>query len=202
MTVAGGDLLLSIALGVALAAAAGLRVFLPLFALSLAAWAGWLPLEESFAWLGTLPALVMLGVATVLEVGAYYLPGIDNLLDLIATPAALVAGTVAAAAVITDLPPLVRWTTAIIAGGGAAAVTQGASALLRAKSTATTGGLANAIVATGELGGAAALSVLALTAPLLALGIAVFVLVVAPWLLWRAWRRLRGRSAPRGATQH
>lgn len=196
---AGADLLLSIALGVALAAAVGLRVFLPLFALSLAASAGWLPLADSFQWLATLPALVMLGVATVVEIGAYYLPGIDNLLDVIATPAALIAGTVAAAAVITDLPPLVRWTTAIIAGGGAAAVTQGASALLRAKSTATTGGLGNALVATGELGGAAALSVLALTAPLLALGIAVLVLVVAPWLLWRLWRRLRRGAAPRGA---
>ncbi len=202
MSMAGGDWLLSIALGVALAAAVGLRVFLPLFVLSIAAWADWLPLAESFAWLATLPAVVMLGVATVIEIGAYYLPGIDNLLDVIATPAALVAGTVAAAAVITDLPPLVRWTTAVIAGGGAAAITQGASALLRAKSTATTGGLGNAIVATGELGGAAALSLLALTAPLVALAIAVFVLVVAPWLLWRGWRRLRGASASRDAAPH
>jgi hypothetical protein len=191
------DLLLSIALGVALAAAVGLRVFLPLFALSIAATAGWVPLAESFAWLATPPALVMLGVATLLEIGAYYLPGVDNLLDVLATPAALAAGTIAAAAVITDLPPLLRWTTAIIAGGGAAAITQGASSLLRAKSTATTGGLGNAVVATGELGGAALLSGLALLAPLLALLVAALILIGGPWLVWRLWRAVGGRR--RGA---
>ncbi|MEZ5459776.1 MAG: DUF4126 domain-containing protein [Steroidobacteraceae bacterium] len=193
------DILLSIALGVALAAAVGLRVFLPLFALSVAASAGWVTLADSFAWLATPAALVMLGVATLIEIGAYYVPGIDNLLDLLATPAALAAGTIAAAAVITDLPPLLRWTTAIIAGGGAAAMTQGASSLLRAKSTATTGGLGNGVVATGELGGAALLSALALFAPMLALLLAVLVLVGAPWLIWRLWRGAMRRSRPAGS---
>jgi hypothetical protein len=194
------ELLLSIALGIALAAAVGLRVFLPLFALSIAAHAGWVPIADSFAWLATLPALVMLGVATVLEIGAYYLPGVDNLLDLLATPAALAAGTVAAAAVITDLPPLLRWTTAIIAGGGAAALTQGASSLLRAKSTATTGGLGNSVVATGELGGAALLSGLALLAPLLAVFVAAVILIGGPWLVWRLWRGVKRRGTATGGT--
>lgn len=187
------ELLLAIALGIALAAAAGLRVFLPLWALSFAAWSGHLELNESFAWLATTAALVMLGVATILEIGAYYVPGLDNLLDLLATPAAVVAGTVAAAAVITDLPPLVRWATAIVAGGGAAALTQGASSVLRTKSTATTGGLGNAAVASGELGGAAALSALALTAPLLAFALALGVLALGLWLLAAFWRRAKRR---------
>jgi hypothetical protein len=189
----GAEILLSIALGVALAAAVGLRVFLPLFALSIAASAGWVPVAESFAWLATPAALVMLGVATLVEIGAYYIPGVDNLLDVLATPAALAAGTLAAAAVITDLPPLLRWTTAIIAGGGAAAITQGASSLLRAKSTATTGGLGNAVVATGELGGAAVLSGLALLAPLLAVLVAALILIGGPWLIWRLWRAVGRR---------
>jgi hypothetical protein len=61
----------------------------------------------------------MLSIATTAEILAYYVPGVDNLLDTIAAPVALVAGTIAAAAVMTDLPPLVKWTTAVIAGGGA-----------------------------------------------------------------------------------
>ncbi len=195
------EILLSIGLGTALAAAVGLRVFLPLFALSIAAWSGHLELADPFAWLATPPALVMLGVATVLEVGAYYVPGVDNLLDVIATPAALLAGTIATAAVITDLPPLVRWTTAVIAGGGAAAITQGATTLLRAKSTGTTAGLANAAVASGELGGAAALSALALAAPLLALLVALAVLAVGLWLLALLWRRLKRRPSETASTE-
>ena len=111
------DVLLSVALGIGLAAAVGMRVFLPLLVMSVAAWSGHLTLAPNFQWLGTTPAMLTLAVAALLEISAYYVPGLDNLLDTIATPTALIAGTVAAAAVMTDLPPLVKWTAAIIAGG-------------------------------------------------------------------------------------
>jgi hypothetical protein len=187
------DILLSVALGTGLAAAVGLRVFLPLFLTSIAAHAGWVELSGSFDWLATMPAIVMLGVAALLEVLAYYVPGVDNMLDAIASPAAVIAGTVVAAAVMTDLPPIVKWTTAIIAGGGAAGITQGITAMLRAKSTALTGGLGNSVVASGELGGAALVTVLAIAFPLVAL-----VLVIAfCWLSVKLVRRmLRQREAP------
>jgi hypothetical protein len=162
------DLALSIALGVGLAAATGFRVFLPMLIVSAAAYTGHLPLGENFAWLGTPSALIMLGVAALVEILAYYIPGVDNLLDTLATPAAVVAGTLVTAAVITDLPPIVKWTTAIIAGGGVAGVTQGVTALLRAKSTVLTGGIGNPVIATAELGGSLLLSLLALAAPLIA----------------------------------
>ena len=129
------DLPLSIVLGVGLAAATGLRVFLPLLIVSGAAYTGHLPLADNFAWLGTPSALIMLGVAALVEVIAYYVPGVDNLLDSLATPAALIAGTVVSAAVMTDLPPMVKWTAAVIAGGGVAGLTQAVTAMLRAKST-------------------------------------------------------------------
>src|SRR4029077_7188227 len=123
---------------------------------------------------------------------------VDNLLDAIATPAALVAGTVVSAAVMTDLPPIVKWTTALIAGGGAAGLTQGLTSLLRAKSTLTTAGLGNHLIATGEIGAALLLSLLALAAPLLAVGlVALFC-----WFALRLARRLlRGkRAAPPGSS--
>ena len=183
------DLALSIALGVGLAAATGFRVFLPMLVVSAAAYTGHLPLVESFAWLGTPAALIMLGVAAVVEILAYYISGIDNLLDTLATPAAVVAGTLATAAVITDLPPMVKWTTAIIAGGGVAGVTQGVTALLRAKSTVLTGGIGNPVIATAELGGSLLLSLLALAAPLIAL----LVVVVFLWLTIRLIRKVTRR---------
>ena len=129
------DLALSIVLGIALAAATGFRVFLPMLIVSSAAYAGHLQLDSSFAWLGTPSALTMLSVAALAEVLAYYVPVIDNLLDTLATPAALIAGTIVSAAVITDVPPMVKWTAAVIAGGGIAGLTQGLTGILRAHST-------------------------------------------------------------------
>jgi hypothetical protein len=149
-----------------------------------AAYSGSLPLGESFAWLATPSALTMLAVAALVETVAYYVPGVDNLLDTLATPAAFIAGTAVSAAVMNDVSPLMKWTTAVIAGGGVAGLTQSMTALLRAKSTVLTGGLGNAALATAEVGGALTVSILALAAPLAA------VLVVG-LLLWLAVRLLR-----------
>jgi Domain of unknown function (DUF4126) len=186
------DLALSIALGVGLAAATGFRVFLPMLVVSAAAYTSHLPLGENFDWLGTPPALIMLSVAALVEILAYYIPGVDNLLDTLATPAAVIAGTLVTAAVITDLPPMVKWTTAIIAGGGVAGVTQGVTALLRAKSTILTGGIGNSVIATAELGGSLLLSLLALAAPLIAL----LVVAVFLWLAVRLIRQVTRHARP------
>lgn len=188
---AGLDLLLAAAMGVGLAAAVGFRVFLPMLVLSIAAYTGHLTLTASLAWLGTAAALVMLSLAAALEILAYYIPGLDNVLDLLAAPAALIAGTIVSAAVMTDLPPMVRWATAVIAGGGAAAVIQGLTSLLRAKSTAMTAGLGNHAIATGELGGALIVSLLALAAPAAALALVALFCWFAVRLLRRVFRRDR-----------
>src|SRR5580700_4012440 len=189
---AGTEVALSIALGVGLAAAVGFRVFLPMLVMSIAAYTEHLTLSSGFAWLGSAPALLTLALAALLEVIAYYIPGVDNLLDALATPAALIAGTVVAAAVMVDLPPLVKWTTAVIAGGGAAGLTQGITSLLRLKSTGLTGGLGNHIIATGELGGALGVSLLALAAPVLA----VALVAVFCWFAIRVLRRLFRKREP------
>jgi uncharacterized protein DUF4126 len=187
------DIAVSVALGIGLAAATGLRLFLPFLIASLAAYSGHLPLSEHFAWLGTLPAVILLSVATVVEILAYTIPGVDNLLDALATPAAFVAGTIVSAAVITDLPPMVKWAAALIAGGGIAGLTQSVTAITRAKSTVFTGGLGNPAVATIELGGSLLVSLLALAAPLLTLA----AIILALWLALRWLRRIsrRGKQA-------
>jgi hypothetical protein len=183
------DLALSIVLGVALAAATGFRVFLPMLIVSGAAYTGHLHLDNSFAWLGTPSALIMLSVAAVAEVLAYYIPVVDNLLDMVATPAAFVAGTIVSAAVMIDAPPMVKWTAAVIAGGGVAGLTQGLTGILRAHSTVLTGGLGNSVVATAELGSAALISFLALAAPSAAIILVVLFLLVAIRLIRRRVRR-------------
>jgi hypothetical protein len=189
------DLAMSVALGIGLAAATGFRLFLPLLVLSVTAYTGHVNLNESFAWLATPAAVIMLGTAAIVEIAAFYIPGVDNLLDTVATPGAVVAGTIASAAVMTDLPPMLRWTAAIIAGGGVAGITQGLTAMLRAKSTVFTGGLGNSTVATAELGSATLISILALAAPLAALALVVLFF----WLAFRLIRGLaRGSHRPNG----
>lgn len=170
------DLALSVALGIGLAAATGFRIFLPLLVMSLASNASYLPLSEGFAWLSSPGALAMLTIAAIAEVLAYYIPGVDNILDTLATPSAIIAGIAISAAVMTDMPPMLKWTLAIIAGGGAAGITQSATAFTRAHSTLFTAGLGNPVIATAELAGALGFSVLAIAAPFFALiGIALLI---------------------------
>ena len=188
------DVALSVVLGIGLAAATGFRVFLPMLIMSGAAYTGHLPLGDSFAWLATPSALIMLSVAALAEIAAYYIPGVDNLLDTLATPAAFAAGTVVSAAVMTDLPPMVKWTAAVIAGGGVAGLTQGVTAMLRAQSTMFTGGIGNLVLATAELGGALLVSVLTLAAPLAALALVILFLWLAVLLLRWLFRPSNGQQ--------
>jgi hypothetical protein len=185
--------LVGIALGIGLAAATGFRIFIPLLLVGLAARFDMLPLGDGFQWLATTPALLTLGTAAVLETLGYYIPGVDHALDVLAGPATLLAGIVASAAVMTEVPPAVLWPVAVIAGGGAAGLTKGSTALLRAKSGVATGGLANPVVSTVETIGATGITLLAIAVPILC-----FVAVVA--LLWWAARKAGRLLFGRGKT--
>jgi hypothetical protein len=180
------DIIISLCLGLGLSAACGFRVFLPLLGLSLAAMVGYREPAAGWEWIGTWPALICLATATALEIGAYYVPWIDNALDSIATPAAFVAGTLATLAVVTDLPPLWKWSLALIAGGGIAGLIQAATVGIRGTSSVTTGGLGNFVVSTGELILALITTLLALVLPLIA---AVLVVVILIWVAMRLSRR-------------
>jgi hypothetical protein len=144
------DTLLALCLGLGLAAAAGLRVFLPLLVLGVAGRAELVPLAGGWEWVASPAALIGFGTATALEISGYYVPWVDQLLDVVATPAAVMAGMLATATVLVDLPPLLKYTLVVVGGGGVAGLTQGASVLARLTSTSLTGGLGNPLVATAE----------------------------------------------------
>lgn len=177
--------------GITLSAASGLRVFLPMLALGLSARMGWLEVGEQFAWLASDPVLMVVGIAALLEAGAYYIPLVDNLLDLVATPAAMAGGTVIVSALLPEMNEFAQWTTALTLGGGSAGLVQGSTVLLRGASTAGSGGLGNSLVTTGETGGSLLLIVLALVVPVLA---GILVIVALVWLLSKLLRWLFGRS--------
>jgi len=170
----------------------------PMLVMSIAALSGHLQLAPGFQWLGSYPALITLSVATALEIAGYYIPWVDHFLDTIATPAAVVAGTVVSASVVAGMSPFLRWTLAAIAGGGAASVVQATTVVTRGASTATTGGLGNPVVATIELGGAVLLSVLALLAPVAAVALLAGVLFVLVRALIRRARPVKAAAAKPG----
>lgn len=175
------ELALSICLGIGLSAACGFRVFVPLLAVSTAAMSGHLELADGFDWIGAWPALACFLTASILEVAAYYVPWLDNVLDTIALPAAVVAGTVITASVATDMSPLLQWSLALIAGGGTAGLIQSATTAVRGASTTFTGGLANCAVASTELVAATGTTLFSFAMP--ALAAAAAILAVAALLI-------------------
>ena len=184
------ETLFSVLIGIGLSAACGFRIFVPLLVSGIGIHAGHLHPSADFAWLGSWPALIALGTATLLEVAAYYVPWFDNALDVVSTPAAVLAGTVVAGSFIADMSPWVRWSLATIAGGGAAAAVQTGTLGVRALSLATTGGLANPVVSTVEWMAATLVSVLAIVMPILV----VATLAIATILGAILWRRRRQRQ--------
>ncbi|WP_100611651.1 DUF4126 domain-containing protein [Confluentibacter lentus] len=178
---------ISICLGIGLAASVGFRVFLPLFALSLSSYFNVWELNDSWQWLGSLTALITFGVATLVEIAAYYIPYIDNLLDSISVPLAAMAGTSVMLSTMVDLSPIISWSLAIIAGGGTAAAISGSSSVARLTSTTATGGLGNPVVSTIETGTAMFMSVISIFLPLLAI---IFVLIIL-FIIYKIYKKFK-----------
>jgi len=184
-------LALQIAMGVSLAACAGLRAFLPLLVVGVAGRMGWVPLAESFAWLASTPALVTLASAVVAELLGDKVPLIDHLLDTLQVVIKPVAGTLLVAGVLTDLTPLQSIVLGAIAGAVPAEAVHLVKAKVRLISTAATAGLGNPFLSVAEDAGALGGSVVALLLPLVAFG----ALIVFAVLLVLALRRTRRRMA-------
>jgi hypothetical protein len=188
------DTLLSICIGIGLSAACGFRVFVPPLVMSMAAQFGHLQLSPNFEWMGTYPALSVFAVATCIEIAAYYIPFVDHLLDTVATPMAIAAGTVVTASLIPDTDPMLQWTVALIAGGGSAGTIQAFSGIARLASTMMTGGLGNSLISTIEAGGSFILSWLAIAVPVFAVCLVAVLLVFTLSKLGRSLSLKRERQ--------
>lgn len=176
-------------MGLGLAASCGLRVFLPMLAVGIAAKTGLLHPPESMAWLASWPALIALGTAAIAESTASLVPLVDHALDTVAAPAAVIAGALMAAAPIHDMSPTLAWVSAAVAGGGAAGAVKAASVSLRGVSTISTAGMLNPVISAVESAAAAVLAVVSIVLPVLA---GVFLLLIA-LIMVRAFARRRAR---------
>ena len=182
---------MSVLIGIALSATCGFRVFVPLLAVNIGTRAKdadgepLIELAAGFDWLSSDIAMIIFLVAAIFEIGGYYIPWIDNLLDTVASPAAIVAGTLITTSFIDIDSWWLRWVLCLIAGGGAAGAVQATTVLTRASSTITTGGLGNPIVASVETSGAFLGSALSILAAPFAIGVFVLLLGSGVWIWWR-----------------
>jgi hypothetical protein len=181
------EIIIAVAIGIGLSASCGFRVFVPLLVASIAAKAGVFPLNDGFQWLAGWPAIISFGTATVVEIMAYYIPFIDNLLDTITTPLAIGGGTLLLTSVIPIDNDFLKWATGLIFGGGAAATVQGGTVLTRLASTKLTGGTGNAVVATGEHAAAIGTSLLTLLIPVF---VAVILILLVTFFILKFGKRL------------
>ncbi len=190
------DVIIALSMGLGLAAASGFRVFLPPFLLSIAVRADAVDvnlMDTPFEYFDSNVAVILLGVATVAEFAGYYVPWVDNLLDSIASPAAVVAGSGMTAIVLEgNTDPVIQWSLAIIAGGGVTAIVQGATVVTRGISTTLTAGFANPIVSTGENLASVILAIIAMVMPILA---AVLVAVLIGVIVLKASQKVAPSSA-------
>jgi Domain of unknown function (DUF4126) len=189
------DTLIELMLAISLSAAAGFRVFVPLLALSAAAVLGHVDLPANFDWIENPQALGLFAIASVLEIIGYSIPWMDHVLDVLATPAAIITGTIVAASVAPEMDPLVKWTLALAAGGGTAGLTKGLMNILRATSTAVSGGLTNPIFSALELLAAAVLSALAITVPVVAGLVVAAMIGFAVYKIWTFLVKFQNRQS-------
>ncbi|QDU34669.1 hypothetical protein KS4_27400 [Poriferisphaera corsica] len=185
--------------GLGLAAACGFRIFVPLLILSIAGNTGHITIAQNMDWIASPAAIAAFSVATGLEIAGYYVPWIDNMLDTAATPAAIIAGSLATASFAVDVHPMIQWSVAIIGGGSVAGITQAATVVTRALSSVTTAGFGNPVVATVETTSSLAITLLLVILPITIgaalVGLLLF-LIVRFFLKRRAAKRMITNASP------
>ena len=188
------ETILGLCIGIGLSAACGFRIFVPLLVMSIACNMNWVEPIQGFGWLALPSVCLTLAIATLCEIAVYYIPWVDNILDTLATPAAVVAGTVSTMAVSSgEMSQFVAWATALIVGGGTAGAVHVGTLALRGLSTATTGGAGNPVISTGEWTSAILISILSFLVPVL---MVVALIIAAIWFV-RWFKQIKNnKSAP------
>jgi uncharacterized membrane protein len=183
------EFLPALALAIALAASAGLRAWLPLLLAGGLARIGVLDLGESFSFLSSNKALVLFGVATVIELVGDKIPTVDHALDVIGTPLRPAAGALLAASVLgTVSDPLTAIALGTAVGAPSALVPHAAKTALRTVSTTLTGGLANPVLSFLE-------DILTLVTFVLAILVPVVVVALLAATIYFVRRLMRRRHA-------
>lgn len=185
-------MIVAVALGIGLSASCGFRVFVPLLAAAIAARLGVFPVHEGFQWLGSWAAITCFGTATLIEIAAYYIPFVDNLLDTISTPLAIGAGTLLFTSILPIDDHMLKWIIGLITGGGIAATIQGGTVMTRLASSKLTAGIGNPVVATVEHIAAIGTVVLSFLIPFFVAAVIILVIAIILVKFRRSLVRMKG----------
>jgi len=188
------EIVIPLLMGLSLAATAGLRAFLPLLGLALAAHFGLVHLNGRFAWLQSGAALVVLAIAAVAEMLADKIPVVDHALDALQTVVRPMAGVVAVAGTQAHMDPLMAGVMGLVLGAPLAGSVHVAKGGVRLASTAATAGFANPLLSLAEDVVTAALAFLSLFAPVIAF-LVVLLMIFFGLRLWYRARQRRAKAA-------
>lgn len=183
------EILIAVCLGVGLSASCGFRVFVPLLATSLGTHFNWIPIGDNFEWMSSMPAIISFGTASLVEMAAYYIPVVDHVLDIIATPLSLAAGALLAVNFLPIQDPMIKWVAGIIVGAGGAGVIQAGTVFTRLLSGKATLTAANPVVTTGENTAAIGSSALMIIIPII---MAIILVIFIVWIMKKIYKN-RGR---------
>jgi len=174
------NIIMALCLGIGLSAACGFRVFIPPLALSIAYHSGVVQLSSNWEWLGTQNAINTLSIAATVEVFAYFLPWVSNLLDSIEIGLAPIAGmfiTASSLSIAGDFDPTFLWIITVIAGGATAETIELGTSFTRLMTSGATAGFGGPIVGFVEAVSAIVMSILAITAPIWTILLVLFLLI-------------------------
>jgi len=181
--------------GIALAAAAGLRLFMPFLLVGSMARFANMPTPDMLEWTATDGGLLLLLVATLLEILGDKIPVVDHALDTVATFLKPAAGLILPAALLYDFSPMGAWTLGIVAGAPLALGVHATKAGTRALSSGTTAGLGNPVLSVPEDALAVVILLFTVLAPVIA-ALLVVMLAVAVVSAWRVMRRRLSAGEP------
>lgn len=183
----------SLAMGIGLSASCGFRVFIPLLAAAIGVKTGFLPVNDTWLWLGSWPSLIILISACIFELLAYYIPFVDNILDAIAAPISIAAGAIIATSLMPlDDYPAMQWGLGILAGGSAAGTIHLGSGFVRLLSSKFTAGTGNFLVSTTENAAAVGGTISAFLLPIFTAIMVIFTIFL---ILWIAILRVSSKKA-------
>lgn len=180
------ETILAICIGFALSATVGFRIFTPLLITGIFVRADWITLAQGFDWIGSTPALIAFGAATLFEIAVNYIPAVGSFMKVLATPLAAIAGILLTASFIGDMNPLLEWSIAIIGGGGIATASH--TAVTAVKGVSETAML-SPVVAAAEDTTATLVPIAIFLIPLLAV---VFVILI-PVLIFSFYKKRERR---------
>ena len=140
------SLISSIFLAFGLSAACGFRIFIPPLTYGLLYKADLVQLGEGWDWVGNDWVIAVLALAALIEIIGNLVPWIDNLLDVLATPTAIFAGTTLSAVSLSEIDPGLKWMLSVMSGVLVTGGFQLSTVTLRGFSSIFTGGLLNPII--------------------------------------------------------